>query len=230
MLISADYAGYAQRYIENRNKGIQAMFMQGCGADANPWPRGTFALARKHGQALGAEVCRILAAEFTPLHGPLKIAFDHVNLPLEPKPSPQTLTAMRGHGAYYGKLADVIQALCDRGRPWPKCYRTALAVWQFGQDLTLVRMSGEVVSDYILHMERALGPLNLWVLGYCDDYFAYVPSERVYAEGGYEARDFISDYGYLSAAVEKVILGKIRVLARRAGRPVPAGLNQSGKG
>lgn len=222
-LISADYAGYAQRLIEKRHRGVQAMFLQGCGADSNPWPRGTFPLARKHGTNLGAEVCRVLHLEFTPVHGPLKIAFANINLPLEPQPTPAALVDLRRRGGVYnGQMAKAIQGMIDSDKPWPKYYRTAFAVWQFGKDLTMVRMSGEVVSDYIPLLARTLGPLNLWVLGYCDDCFAYVPSERVYDEGGYEARDFISDHGFLSGSVERVILRKACALARRAGRPLPA--------
>src|SRR5262245_46594114 len=39
--ISGDYAGHAQRLIEERHPGIQAMFVLGCAGDANPYPRGT---------------------------------------------------------------------------------------------------------------------------------------------------------------------------------------------
>ena len=221
-LISADYAGYAQRYIEKRHKGVQAMFMQGCGADANPWPRETFPLAKRHGETLGAEVCRVMKTEFTPVHGRLKIAFDHVNLPLEPKPTEKKLQDMLHQESYYAKTVAKIRKLIASGKPWAKYYRTPLAVWQLGRDLTLVRISGEVVTDYIPLMEQTLGPLNLWVAGYCDDYFAYLPSARVHREGGYEGRDFISDYGFLAATAESALLKKARNLARRVGRPIPA--------
>jgi len=38
--ISGDYAGFAQRHIEQHHPGVQAMFVPGCGADANTHPRG----------------------------------------------------------------------------------------------------------------------------------------------------------------------------------------------
>ncbi|MBM4086899.1 MAG: hypothetical protein FJ272_19090, partial [Planctomycetes bacterium] len=61
--ISSEYAGFAQRYVERVHPGAQAMFLMGCGADANPYPRGTYELARQHGETLGAEVCRVLQQE-----------------------------------------------------------------------------------------------------------------------------------------------------------------------
>jgi len=223
LMISSNYAGFAQRYIEAQKPGMQAMFLMGCGADANPYPRGTYGLARQHGEGLGAEVCRLLEEDwprFESVCGPLRIAFDHVDLPLEPQPAPEELDTMRQGGGYYARVAERIQALIDTGKPWATHYRTPIAVWQFGSDLTLVRLSGEVVSDYIRLCEQAIGPLKLWVAGYCADYFGYLPSARVHQEGGYEARDFITGFGYLAASVEGVVTDKVRELAERAGRKV----------
>ena len=50
--ISGDYAGFAQQYVENKYPGVQAMFMIGCGGDANSHPRGgelQEQLVRRHG-------------------------------------------------------------------------------------------------------------------------------------------------------------------------------------
>ena len=221
LMISANYAGFAQRYIERKKPGAQAMFLMGCGADANPYPRGTYELARQHGEALGGEVCRLLEEEwqeFEPVCGPLRIEFGHVDMPLEPQPPADELDAMREGGSYYAKVAERIQSLIDSGKPWATHYRSPIAVWQFGDDLTLVRLSGEVISDYIRLCEDAIGPLKLWVAGYCADYFGYLASARVHREGGYEARDFITGFGYLDVAVEEAVMSKVRELAERAGR------------
>src|SRR5262249_54840248 len=56
--LCGDYAGFAQAYVQERYPKTQAMFMIGCAGDANPYPRGTIELTRRHGQALGEEVCR----------------------------------------------------------------------------------------------------------------------------------------------------------------------------
>ena len=219
LLFTSDYAGYAQRFVEAHCHGAQAMFVQGFGADANPYPRGTFELACRHGEALGEEVVRVLTqAELRDVEGTLQIAFDHVDLPLEPAPNAAELAALRRRGSYYRGVADRIQALLDSGKPWASCYGTPVALWQVGAELTFVRLSGEVVGDYVRLLEEALGPLGLWPLGYGADYHGYLPSSRVHAEGGYEARDFITGYGYLSTEVEAAVLAKVRDLAVRVGR------------
>ncbi len=214
--ISADYAGYAQRLIEKQHQGVQAMFLQGCGADSNPWPRGTFTLAGKHGEALGKEVCRVLEQNFTPVNGPLKIAFKDIALPLEGHDRSIEILRRQSDGN-----EAVIEKIKATGKSLPKQYHTALAIWQFGQDLTMVRLSGEVVSDYIPLIGKTIGHLKLWIMAYCDDCFAYVPSDRVFEEGGYEARDFITGYGFMTAGIESVLLNQIRKLAKQAGRILP---------
>lgn len=54
LLISADYGGHARRLAESQLPGSRAMVLGGCGADQNPYPRGTHALAETHGRRLGA--------------------------------------------------------------------------------------------------------------------------------------------------------------------------------
>jgi len=218
---SSEYAGFAQRLVESRLR-VHAQFIMGCGASANPYPRGTFNLCRQHGESLGAEVCRLWDQELAPVAGPLNIAFDHVDLPIEPPPAPPQLDALRAASPSEAAIAGKIQKLLDSGRPWATRYTTPLAVWQFGQDLTLVRLSAEVIGEYIPLIERALGPLNLWIAAYCDDYFGYLPTAQAHDDGGYEARDFITGCGFLAREVETVVLDKLRVLARKAGRISPA--------
>ena len=219
--ITSDYAGYAQRYIESQHPNVPALFVQGCGASANPYPRGTFDLAQQHGEALGAEVCRVMTEDLHPVGGPLRIAFDRVDMPIEPQPPQEEIEGLRTQGEYYSRVADRIQELVDSEDPWPTHYSAPVTLWQFGTGLTLVGMPGEVVCEYIPLIECLLGPLDLWIAGYCNDYFGYLPTSQVHAQGGYEARDFITGHGYLARDVEAVVLGRLRELAARVRRPVP---------
>ena len=60
------------------------MFMTGCAGNANPYPHGTMELARQHGNELALEVDRLLKSDLDPISGPLKTAFDHARLSLQP--------------------------------------------------------------------------------------------------------------------------------------------------
>src|SRR5205823_10023283 len=104
----------------------------------------------------------------------------------------------------------------------PTHYAAPLTVWQFGKDLTLVGLSGEVVVDYVTLLEKSLGPNQLWIAGYCNDVFGYLPSARVLGEGGYETRGlYAGGVGMFDARAQDVVVGKIHELAKKAGRKVP---------
>jgi neutral ceramidase len=220
--ISGDYAGFAQDYVQKQLGGAQAMFMLGCAGDSNPYPRGTVEIARQHGETLGREVLRVLDTKLTPVRGPLNLQFDYADIPLAPVPSRSELEKMSGPGSpswlSWG-AGRMLQAL-DQGGKLPTHYRAPIAVWQFGADLTLVALSGEVVVDYVYLIEKAIGPQQVWIAAYSNDVFGYLPSARVLSEGGYETRGVShGGIGYFSPGAQDVVVAKVRELAARAGRP-----------
>jgi neutral ceramidase len=109
----------------------------------------------------------------------------------------------------------------DRHEPLPKSYRAAIALWQFGQDLTLVGLPGEAVSEYVPLLQRALGPGRLWIASYANESFGYLPTKSVLAEGGHETMGLTLDVGFFSPDVEDVVLAAVRQMARQAGRTLP---------
>jgi hypothetical protein len=221
--VCGDYAGFAQEYILERHPGVQAMFLLGCAGDANPYPRGTLELARQHGRALADEVCRVLDGKLRPVTGPLRIAFDRVDVPLQTSLTAEELKKLAAdkRSARAG-VASRLLALLEKDEKLPTHYTCPVTVWQFGPDLTLVGLPGEVVVDYVLRLEKALGPIQLWVAGYCNDVFGYLPSARVLAEGGYETRGLYSGgVGYFDPRAEDVVVQKVRELAGKAGRKLP---------
>jgi hypothetical protein len=223
LLVSGDYAGFAQAEIEERLPGTQAMFVLGCGGDANPYPRGTMPLAKEHGAELAREVLRLTEAKLKPVRGPLKTLFGQVDLPLQPIATREAAEKLaESANPFHRDAGKAALARLEKGEQLPSHYPAPLALWQFGEDLTLVAISGETVVDYVKLVERTIGPLNLWVAGYSNDVFGYLPSARVLAEGGYETRGLIrGGVGLFAPEVDQVIAEKIGALAREAGRPSP---------
>jgi hypothetical protein len=209
-----DYAGFAQESLERQHPQAIALFIQGCGADANPAPRGTIELARQHGEALAGAVETALRGPMQHVTGPLKSACQVVRLAFDKPPSRETLEAQLEHKDLYRRWqAQELLKTLERDGRLPSEYPYPLQVWQFGRDLTLVAMAGEVVVDYGLRLKKELGPEALWIAGYCNDVFAYIPSLRVLREGGYEAADAMIYYvqpGPFAPSVEEVIIGKTR--------------------
>ena len=218
MRISGDYAGFAQELVESGLPGVQAMFLTGCAGDANPYPRGTMELARQHGSELAAEVRRVLASGgLAPVGGPLRTGFRRVDLPLE-TPAEGEIEKMLDGPPYRRFFALGALDRLRRGQELLREYRAPFAVWQFGRDLTLVAFSGETVVDYVGLTERALGRLDLWVSGYNNDVFGYLPTARILREGGYETRGLYEDHGLFKPEVEAVVMRTVRDLAREVGR------------
>jgi neutral ceramidase len=219
--LCGDYAGFAQAHIEEKHRGVQAMFMSGCGGDANPHPRGTMPLAREHGASLGEEVCRVLESGLRDIRGPLKPLHKQAELPLQTFSRAELEQMAKTGPSWQTGNARELLKLLERGEELPRTYPAPVAVWQFGQDLTLVALPGEVVVDYVPLIEKAVGPLSLWITAYCNDVFGYLPSARILAEGGYECRGLYTAPGFFAPEAESVLLATIRELAREAGRNLP---------
>jgi hypothetical protein len=219
--ITGDYAGFAQHYVQQQMPGVQAMFVLGFAGDSNPHPRGTIDLARQHGETLGKEVVRVLGTKLAPVRGTLSLQFDHVDIPLAGGFSRADLEQMTGRGSpsWRSWMAGRMLEVLDKGDSLPAHYRAPIAVWQFGSDLTLVALSGEVVVDYAHLIEQAIGPLQLWLSAYNNDVFGYLPSARVLEEGGYETRGVgHGGPGFFSPKAQDAVVAKVRELAAKAGR------------
>ncbi len=222
--ISGDFAGFAQAYFEEAHPGVPALFMAGCAGDANPYPRGTLEHAKQHGRTTADEVGRLLETEdeLTPLEGPLTTVFGEVDLPFDGPISEEGARELAEGSRYQKYIGEKLLALYEAGgAPAAALPATQQAVWQFGEGLTLVALSSEVVVDYVKLLENRLGPLNLWVGAYSHVTWGYLPSKRVLKEGGYETR---GTYGRDAAAgifapeAEDVLVNKIEAMARKAGR------------
>jgi hypothetical protein len=220
-VISGDYAGHAQMFLQQKFPGVQAMFMIGCGGDANPYPRSQVELARLHGQSLGEEVSRVLERKLAVVNGPLQTHLAEVALPLQPPPPREAIVQMAQQSrlSWQGWAARKMLEQLQRGEELPTKYASPIALWQFGRDLSLVGLPGEVVVDYVPLIERAIGPQKLWLAAYCNDVFGYLPSAQVLSDGGYETRGLIhGGVGVFHPDVQDTVVRAVKQLAEQAGR------------
>jgi len=217
--VSGDWAGYAQANVELAWPGATAMFITGCGADANPHPRGGLQLARAHGLQLAGAVARALSEPMRSVSGPIRAAFDRADLPIDKPPLREYYEAkMQDKAPAVQRYARRHVERIDRGEQLMGSYPAPVQVWRFGDAFTLIALSGEVVVDYSLRLKRESPDSPLWVAGYCNDIFAYVPSMRILTEGGYEADFSIMYYGLptrFAPAVEDTLMKKVAELVAR---------------
>jgi hypothetical protein len=217
-----DYAGVAQRTLEARHRGATALFLAGCGADANPDPRGTLELVQAHGTALADAVDRVLPRA-KPVAASLNTTYDTVELPFADGAARekwrQQLTI---DPVYLQRHAAVMDSIVRRDGRLPAAQAAPLQAWGIGLSLALVALSGEVVVDYGLRLPREYPNLGMWVAGYSNDVFGYVPSARVLREGGYETRGLYSGgIGLFAPEAEANVVSKVKDLAAAVGRKAP---------
>ena len=215
--ICGDYAGFAQQYFEAANPGATALFMQGCGGDQNPYPRGTFELAQIHGRSLAGAVEAALQTRARPLTGPLRLAYDEVTLHYAGPPTKADLEGqLKSSNVYEAQHARrMLDWLAKEGK-LPETYPCPVQLAQFGDDLTLVALGGETVVDYSLRLKKELAGPALWVAGYCNDVMAYIPTARLLREGGYEPHTSMHfseiHPGPWAPSLEERIIGKVHEL------------------
>ena len=231
--ISGDWPGFAQEAIEKAHPGAVALFVQGAGADSNPLPRRSVELARIYGQVLAAAVDDVLKSPMKAVEGPIRSAFEFVQVPfhdvptraelIERNPPPRRrFDITQTFGAYDALLQPPRTRtqrwvdLADSNGKLPGSYPYGVQVWRFGNSLKFIALSGEVVVDYSLRLKGQYGWDDTWVAGYSNDVFGYTPSARVLREGGYEA----TNSGYVaqfSPAIEELIVEKVATLMTRTG-------------
>jgi hypothetical protein len=212
-LFHGDYAGVAQEWLEARYPEAFALFLTGTAGDANPYPRGTKALAEEHGTTLAKAVDQKLMGPLTVVEGPIEMQIASVPLRFsEPLSRSKLLQQAKSENRYERKHAERFLKMLDEGRSIPKTYPYPVQVWKFGHGFLLVALAGEVVVDYSIRLKKELSSTRLWVAAYSNDVFAYIPSQRVLREGGYEAVDSMIYYGQpgpFAADVEDRIIEKV---------------------
>jgi hypothetical protein len=187
---SADYAGVTQRALEAKHPGVVAMFFQGCGSDQSAVPRGTVELCQKLGENLAAAVEAVLEQPMRPVAPKFRSAFEFVSLDFGEQPSKAELETAAKATDYRARWAKRLLSESAKGRAFETRYpEYPVQVWKLGDDQLWVALGGEVCVDYALRFKKEYGP-KIWVTGYANDVMAYIPSRRIWEEGGYQGGAF----------------------------------------
>ncbi|MCX7825527.1 MAG: neutral/alkaline non-lysosomal ceramidase N-terminal domain-containing protein [Verrucomicrobiae bacterium] len=190
-----DYPGFAQLALEKNHPGATATFINTCGGDQNPLPRRRVELCERYGRMLAEGVETGLKQPMKPVSPVLRTAFEFVELPYERVVTREELQAeLQNKNAIRARWAARMLKKLDAGEKFALSYPYPIHAWRLGKELLLIGMGGETVVDYALRFKKEFGP-GTWVCGYADDLVAYIPSRRVWEEGGYEGGSFLYEYG-----------------------------------
>ena len=131
-------------------------------------------------------------------------------------PTESELESRQDDGDIYDqRLTKRLLKILRSGKSLPTSYPYPVQVMQFSNDLSLVALGGETVVDYALRLERELTGNHIWIAGYSNEVFAYIPSERVLTEGGYEgglAMKYFGIHGPFQSGLETRIIDLVKKL------------------
>ncbi|MFA6546874.1 MAG: neutral/alkaline non-lysosomal ceramidase N-terminal domain-containing protein, partial [Limisphaerales bacterium] len=213
--IHGDWAGASQAALERNYPGAVAMIAIGCGADANPEPRGKFANLAPHVREIVNEADRLLPQPMQPVRATPQCRFQRIELPFDKLPARAEWEQRAKQRDRRGFYARVVLDRLDRGQAPPTTLSYPVQTWSFGDDLAMVFLAGEVVVDYSLRLKRELDGERLWVNAYANDATCYIASRRVIAEGGYEVDGSMDSYDRptpFAPAVEDLIVNTVKAM------------------
>jgi len=221
-----DFAGFAMLELEKR-LGCTAGFFLGCAGDQKPYrpdpqqvgyPAYSVEALREFGAELAESVAReIQAGKASRVEGALRMQSHQLGLRAVVLPQADYAAMLESEQKYFRRWAQINLAYLDRGELPPVELPLELQTVEFGRSLVLVTMAGEMSAEYGLRLVRDFRGqfAAVWPVGYTNDLFGYVPSERQIPEGGYEvvgSQMFMGRPGPLESGTEEKIFATLRAM------------------
>lgn len=235
--VSADWAGYASKYIEEKYPNSVALCTIGCGADANPprGPRGvTDDQARKlaiaAGKEIAEEVQKLVSKKMKSITSPLTTSYGFAGLAFDRPTKDELKENLKNSRPQVRRHAENMLRVLGRKGRLPETYPAPVQVWRFGNQLTMVFLGGEVVVDYAIRLKKEIKSEQPWITAYANDVFAYVASERIRKERGYEAEFSMIYYnkpGPWMTGTEEVLVRRVHELIDTTKNAAPYSPEQS---
>lgn len=129
-----------------------------------------------------------------PINGAVRVASAETRLSFKPVPLQSYQEERFDENRYKRERAQRMLLAYNTGNPVESIPYMVQGL-HFGNDLTFLFLSGEIVIDYTLRAKKEFPDKELLVAGYCSEVQCYIPSLRVLREGGYEADSSMIYYG-----------------------------------
>ncbi len=210
--ITADFCGYACDRVRAET-GAVPIFLQGCAGNINPYPRGTFEDAKRHGEDLAEAALEALAAPEPLVGSTVRAEEQSIDLPLIPPPPLEVCTGdvaewesrveEEKRGGHAGRILNaeglLAYARFQRARSAEAGASDTSPFTLQLLDLGGARVLGlpaEMFVQYGLDFQHQ-SPDPLFALGYTNGVHGYVPTAADYPFGGYEVDTAHRYYGTL---------------------------------
>ncbi|HWP40978.1 MAG TPA: neutral/alkaline non-lysosomal ceramidase N-terminal domain-containing protein, partial [Tepidisphaeraceae bacterium] len=236
LLFTADYAGYAARFVEQSAGGV-ALFVQGSAGDVNPLvcrdnPRDacTFEMAEAMGRTLAGAVGRALQSAAWQDLVSIRLTGQPVELPLDAPPDKDEIERIRADllarrgprdtipitpearwAAFELDWLEELQQAVARDAV-PRRLVVNLHAARIG-DLLVVSFPLEIYSQIGLDVREQLAPRRVVIAGYTNGLFGYAATDRAIAQGGYGPAQ---SYRFFPRLLTPITRGAQAILVRAA--------------
>jgi len=222
---SADFPGYAVRYIQSKYPRSIPVFLQGCAGNINSTLRGGYEGAELDGKKLGDAVLK--SAENSKKIDPTPIFYAQRNfyLPFRDidvetagliiKRIDESFKTLKENNPDFKqsmsqmdivKWAQRLKFIAENKASHPGLPFQAQAL-ALGKSLAIIAFPDEVFVDYALYIKEHSPFEQTIVLGYTNGSESYIPSAEAFYLGGYETGYAQQAYGqpFLTPACDKII-------------------------
>ena len=235
LLISADWMGYAQRYIERLDPGVVALFGQGCCGNINSEPRGSFEIAEAQGRSMAGAVLKAAELAHCTRNTTVAVARETYPLPcFDPPPlaeAEETLAdaeqklhdhpdANHGHRMYLEGMVKWARWLAEASRDGATGLQIAYETQGIRVgDFALIGLPGEVFVEYAMQIAARSAFQQTAVMSYTNGTPGYIPTAAAHQYGGYEIegayRFYCGGYTMVRPDAERLILDAADAVLRR---------------
>jgi len=182
----AEWSGVAREFLERWNPGMKGLFVTGCAGDQNPEPRGKLEEMQAHGKELAEAVQKCLQDRGSEIEPDMAIETEEVEFEMKPVSAEWIEEGLVSEDKPRRVKARYLKERLDRGEKLETSYRGPFQVVRLGKQVLMIVLSGEPVVEWAHRFKNEFKFPLVWVAGYCNDMYGYLPTRSVQEQGGYE--------------------------------------------
>ncbi len=192
--LSADYPGYVVKNLKKRyHANAKYFFLQGCAgntrprilADGNAWRKGRLEDLETQGKELAGIIIDALNGKLRKIE--FKPAWDKLDVQLKLLPEDHQKIAV---DSTINKPKRIWAEKMLKARNIKDEIPFAIQRIALSEDFAIIAMSGEVVAEIGRRIKNIRPGCEVITLGYSNGSECYVPSEKMFTEGGYEVESY----------------------------------------
>jgi len=228
LLITADYVHYFRKSLSERlSSDILTLFFTGASGDVDPVERGSFSIAERLGLELAEEALKIISKTESRTNIVIEARESSLKIPYGWVPDIQAAEeayqstrrkyeeAMRSRNRESQKIQRAFLLWAEELREkalkseLPKSLECRLQCLQLGEAVFL-SYPFELFSSVSLSLREKSAVKHLFMVGYANGYFGYLPDRNSIREGGYEVEEAFKYVGLLpfDSKAEELFLEK----------------------